>query len=499
MQPSAQFPYSLERLPMKFSAGLLTLGLLCSVSPAWADATPEEAQRLTQLFQSYLLAEPGVVTVTPNGPSYATRFDLMRLAARLGPPGFSASLTPIEWTITPQGAGKWKVDQDQPLSVAAKLEGKFDFKAQIGAITGTGIFDEALGTFASTATEFRQVAIEQTVIEQGQPARTSYTLASLKAQSASTGTGGNVDGSSTQSYSGFRQMTSIPAAADGSAPAMEFTLSSPEGTQSLSYVGLRVKAMNELLAWGVALQSKQAAISGQAELKDKLRAALPLWGRISGDATMKQVSLNSIAGNFGLAELGVSAEINGISADGRLQEKFTFTGLSVPQELVPQWASGLVPKNFSIDFDITDFDLAAPAALIIDRLDLAKNPPLPEGFEDELMPAFLPKGTVTIGLAPSEILAPLFQFTAEGSMTAGPVATPQGTALLKLKGLDESMTALQAAPAELGFAQMMPVILLAKGLARQEGDGTLAWAIESTPAGSITINGTDLSKMTASP
>jgi len=484
---------------MKSAAAILALGMVLGAAPAWADATPEEAQRLTQFFQSYLGMEPGVVTVTPAGPSYATRIDLMPLAAKLGTPGFSASLTPIEWTITPQGAGKWKVDQDQPISVAVKIEGQFDFKAQVGAITGTGIFDEALGTFASTATEFRQVAIEQTVIEQGQPARTSYTLASLKAQSANTGAGGNLDGSLTQSYTGFRQMASLPAASDGSAPAMDFTVSSPEGKQAITYSGVRIKALNDLMAWAVAHGTKDKMISGQSELKDKMRAALPLWGRISGDATMKQVSLNSIAGNFGLAELGVSAEINGISADGRLQEKFTFTGLSVPQELVPQWASGLVPKNFSIDFDITDFDLAAPAALIIDRLDLAKNPPLPEGFEDELMPAFLPKGTVTIGLAPSEILAPLFQFTAEGSMTAGPVATPQGTALLKLKGLDESMTALQAAPAELGFAQMMPVILLAKGLARQEGDGTLAWAIESTPAGSITINGTDLSKMTASP
>lgn len=484
---------------MKSSAAILAFGFLFSAAPAFADATPEEAQRLTQLFQSYLGSEPGVVTVTPAGQSYATQIDLMPLVAKLNAPGFSASLTPIEWTITPQGAGRWKVDQDQPISVAVKIEGQFDFKAQIGAITGTGIFDEALGTFASTATEFRQVAIEQTVIEQGQPARTSYTLASLKTQSTSTGTGENVDGSSIQSYSGFRQMTSIPPAADGSTPAMDFTLSSPEGTQSLTYVGLRVKALNDFMAWTVALQSRQAAISGQAELKDKLRAALPLWSRISGETAMKQVSLNSIGGNFGLAELGISVDTNGISADGRLREKFTFTGLSVPQELVPLWASGLVPKNFSIDFEFTDFNLAAPAALIIDRLDLAKDPPLPKGFEDELMPAFLPKGTVTIGLAPSEILAPLFQFNAEGSMTAGPVATPQGSALLKLKGLDESMTALQAAPAELGLAQMMPVILLAKGLARQEGDGTLVWAIESTPAGSITVNGTDLSKMTGSP
>ena len=488
---------------MKFSATLFTLGLLCSVSPAFADATPEEAQRLTQLFQSYLSAEPGVVTVTPNGASYAAKFDVMPLIAKLDVPGFSASVTPIEYTITPQAAGKWKVDQDQPLSVAARVEGQFDFKAQGGAVSGTGVFDEALGTYASTSTEYRQIAIEQVVTEPGQAARTSYTLASLKLVSANTGSGAAVDGGQTQSYAGFRQMVSIPAAADGSAPAMDFSFSSPEGVQAVSYTGVRVQALNQLMAWAVAHGTKDKMISGQAELKDKLRAALPLWGRISGDATMKQVSVNSIAGTFGLAELGVSAEMSGITAEGRLREKFTFTGLSVPPELVPQWAAGVVPKNFSIDFNVTDFNLAAPAALIVDKLDLAKEPPLPKGFENQLVAALMPKGSVTIGLGPSEILSALYRFTAEGSMmagpTVGPVAMPQGKALLTLKGLDETVTALQAAPAELGLAQMMPLVLIAKGLARQDADGVLAWTVESTPEGSITINGTDISKMTGSP
>jgi hypothetical protein len=482
---------------MKSSAALLALALVFgSGMPAWAQATPEEAQRLTGLFQSYFGAEPGVVTVTPSGPSYATRIDLMPLLGKIRTPGLTASVTPVELTITPQGSGKWQVDQNQPLSVAMKVEGQFDMKAQVGTIAGTGIFDEALGTFASTATEFRAVAIEQTVTEQNQSARSTYTLASLKVETANTGAGGNVDGKQTQSYMGFRQMTSIPAAADGSAPAMDFTLSSPEGTQAISYSGVRMQALNDLLAWAVAHDSPEKLVSGQAELKDKLRAALPVFGRIAGETTMKEVALNSIIGSFAVAQLGVSAEMNGIVADGRLREKFTFTGLRVPQELVPQWAAGLVLSNFSVDVNVSGFNLAAPAAMIIDKFDLATDPPLPAGFENELIVALVPTGSVTIGLGPSEILATLYHLTAEGSMTAGPVSQPQGKAVVKLKGLDETSAALQAAPPELGMAQMVPVILLAKGLAKQEADGYLAWTIESTPEGSVTVNGNDLSKMT---
>lgn len=485
---------------MKSTTALIVIGLLAGASvPALAAATPEEAQRLTALFQSYLGSEPGVVTVTASGASYAARFDLAPLIARLAAPGLSASLTPIEWTITPEGSGKWRVDQDQPISISAKIEGQFDVKAQIGTIIGTGVFDEALGTFASTSTEYRQIAIEQTVTEQNQTARTSYTVAALKAQSASTGTGENVDGSSTMSYTGFRQTTSLPATADGSAPAMDLTLSSPEGAHSVSYSGLRVQAVNDLVAWAVAHNSKQAAITGQAELKDKLRAALPVFGRISGESTMKEVNLNSIAGSFGVRQLAMAVDINGLVTDGRFREKLTFTGIRVPQELVPQWATGLVPENVMVDFNITGFNLAAPAEMIIDRLDLAQDPPLPPDFDNELLSALIPGGTVTIGLGMSEIFSALYHLTAEGSMTAGPVAAPQGKGVVKLKGLDETMAALQTAPPEMGMQQIAPVLLLVKGLGKQGPDGYLSWAIETTPEGSVTVNGTDISKMMAGP
>ena len=39
------------------------------------------------------------------------------------------------------------------------------------------------------------------------------------------------------------------------------------------------------------------------------------------------------------------------------------------------------------------------------------------------------------------------------------------------------------------------MLIVAKGLANQAADGSLEWKIESTPTGSVTINGKDLMKM----
>ena len=64
---------------------------------------------------------------------------------------------------------------------------------------------------------------------------------------------------------------------------------------------------------------------------------------------------------------------------------------------------------------------------------------------------------------------------------------------MKLKGMDETMTALQAATPDI--QQMSAALLLVKGLGKAEADGALSWQIVGTEAGALTVNGVDLSKM----
>ena len=42
---------------------------------------------------------------------------------------------------------------------------------------------------------------------------------------------------------------------------------------------------------------------------------------------------------------------------------------------------------------------------------------------------------------------------------------------------------------------MAPVVMMAKGMAKADADGTLNWKIESTPDGGVLVNGVDLMKM----
>ncbi len=478
---------------MKMTA-LLTLGLMLgAASPVFAAATPEEAQHLTSLFQSYLGSEPGVVTVTAAGDAYVAKLDLSPLFAKVKDPTVSLSLSPLQWTLTDQGGGKWKVDQDQALTFAFGIKGQSETKGSIGSVTSSSIFDEALGGFATSSAQLKNITADQTVTDKGLASHIVYAFDGVTMQSTMQGTPDSADATSTYSFINLRETISIPAAADGSTPAMDIAITSPSGKQDGTAKGLKLKAISDIVVWLVANQDPKAIIAEQSTLKDKLRAALPVFSSISGTSTLDDVSATTSFGQFAVKQLGFGAEMNGVVADGRVRETLSFSGLQLPPALLPPWAAGLVPDKFNLDLAVSDFDLAAPAAVILDNLDLSKPDPLPKSLDARLTQALMPKGKVLVTLGPSELLAKLFDLTAQGSMTAGPTTVPAGQALVKLKGMDETMAALQAGPADV--QQAAPMLLLLKGLAKQEADGWLSWDIQSTEAGAVTVNGADVTKM----
>ncbi len=479
---------------MKTTVALLTFSLLLGSSgPALAAASPAEAQRLTALFQSYLGSVPGVVSVTPQGDSYAARIDLAPLFAKVKEPGVSLSLSPLEWTITDQGGGKWTLNQSQPLSFAFGVAGEAETVGTIAAVTSNAVFDEALGAFASTSAELKDIRGEQKVTDKGQKTQVTFALQTMTMKSTMQGSPERADGATSYAYSGFKETISVPAATDGSSPAMDITLASPSGSQDSTVKGLRIRAITNLMTWFAAHPSKEAMIADQQAFKDKLRAALPLFDSLSGTNVMNDLTIGSMMGQFGIKQLNFGAEMNGISANGRLRQNFAVSGLQIPAEVLPPWAAGMVPEKFNIDVSIADFDLAVPASIVLDKLDLSKPEPMPKDMDAALLQALLPKGAVAVTLGPSQILARLFDVTADGSMKAGPIAMPVGEATVRMKGMDETMAALQAGPPDI--QQMGPLFLLMKGLGKPEADGALSWKIESTPAGAITVNGADMSKM----
>ena len=477
---------------------LLSLPLLLSAShAALAAATPEEAARLTTVFQSYLGAEPGVVNVEPDGDDYAVTLDITPLAAKAAASGVTISMSPTELTLSSEGEGKWNVSQEGPLNFSMKAADKMSADVKIEDYNWDGVFDEKLGTFSEATAEVKSISLIETVNDPAQgKVDITATIKGMKLeQSAEAGSAGGVDMTAKYELDTISETINMGGNPAMGMPPMNLLITAASGTYDTSATGVKSKSVFDLVAFFVSHPSEELIKKDQVTLKTMLASALPIFDNAQGSGTVKTVSIATPMGPVGADSMTFGADINGVVKEGKFRESFSIAGLTVPAAIVPPWATTLVPKNISFDFTVSGFDLAAPAQLILAALDLAKTDPLPSGFEATLLPALLPTGNVSITLNPTSVGNDLYFVNAEGSMTAGPAAMPSGGATITAKGLDEVLKVIQAAPPEAGVQSGVAIIVAAKGMGKAEADGTLTWKIESTADAKVLVNGIDVSKM----
>ena len=467
--------------------------VIAGIAPhAFADEA--EAMRLEKLFQSYLSDTKGVVEVKTDGDGYAVKFDMAPLMVQSGA---TVKLTPVEFKMASQGDGKWQMVQDQPFEFSVDAKDKGVMEEKIGSLKLTGIFDEKLSYFTKVTGQANDITVSEKLVDPTTGVGDiSVTIKSMMLdQTGTAGANGGVDVVAKYTLDGLSENINIAGKPESGMPPMNLVINAATGTYDINGKGLNAKPVFDLVSFFVAHQTKELIGKDQAKLKAVLKDGLPLFENVLVNGKFSKFSVASQFGQFGVESVEIVGDVNGITKDGKLREKIAFNGLTLPAALVPPWATKLVPKNLSFDFTVSGFDLASPAQMILDQLDLTKEPPLPDGFEQVLMPVFMPKGVVDITLNPSSIDNEAYGIKFEGSLAAGPAARPTGKAKISATGVDELMKIIQEAPPEAGLAQGAALAVVAKGMAKAEADGSLTWNIESTPDGKVLVNGIDLTKL----
>jgi hypothetical protein len=473
--------------------------LLCSAlvavlptAAAAAPATDEGAARLEEVFKRYLGSLDGVVDVTPEGETYRAAFDLKPYAALIPVDGLQVETIPYVYTLTDNGDGTWGVAENGSFLVKAALPGLFEFEYGIESIASQGTFSEALAALtdytARTGT-FRY--IQKTYLPDGTLATDdSQTIASGTMSIAGRPGANGVDGDLAADYAGYSQRISLPAVEPGGAPTM-IQLDAASYRSASSFTDMRLREILDLLAWFVARPSVEAIAADQADLKPLLTAALPLVGRATGQLDMSTIDVATPLGVFSADTLAVEVDANGLVTDGRIREKFDLRGLSVPAGALPEWGATLVPRNAAFDFTVSGFDLATPAARMIEAFDLTRPEPVDQTVLFSLLGAFLPKGSVDIVIAPSTVEGKAYRVDYEAQVTAGMMGAPSGTAKVTALGIDGIRAALTSAPPDVS-GQFLPPLEFAVSLAETQPDGALVWDIEFQPTGAVLVNGIDL-------
>jgi Uncharacterized protein conserved in bacteria (DUF2125) len=263
-----------------------------------------------------------------------------------------------------------------------------------------------------------------------------------------------------------------------------------------SVKGFRSKAVLDLMAFLISHGEKSKLIAAQAQLKEKLLAALPLWDNVDSKADLGKMTFNTAIGNLAIDSAGVGYTVSGASEKGMFREAFSLTGLTLPPGIAPPWSDGLVPTGLKLDVTVDGFNLDAPTRLAIAQADFAKDPPLPDSAGMMLMPAFAPQNGIGLSFKDGEISAPDFKLTYDGAFDVSFAGFPAGMATFHMTGLETVIAKVQAATANDPNAQQtMGGLVALKGFGKAEADGSMTWAIAVKPEGKVFINGLDVSAM----
>lgn len=462
---------------------------------AWAEATVGGAADLTATFQTYLGTTPGVVTVTPEGEAYRVRLDAAPLLAAI-PAEAQATIavSPMEMMLTDNGDGTWAVTQDQPLSFTMKVGTELDMTLSAADLSCEGTYDTAIKAFATQSCTMTDMVMDQTQMDPAMgEVKTNYTVASVDYELTSkAGANGGVDSTTAYTLNGLDQTITMPMG-EGM-PAMPIRITTGTYSMNGTGTGFRNDAILSLVSWFVAHPDAALIEAGKGEIKGLVANGLPLFEHLQADGLITEVNVETPIGPVAIAEVGLDVELRGAVSDGLFREAISFNGLTLPPGVLPPFAEGLVPQSFSIDFAVDKFDAAAAAQVLLGLLDLPTGAEPPEGLDMTLLSALMPEGTVGITLAPGEVSNATYTLTYEGSMTAGPAAMPVGAGKITAKGYDAAMALMDGAPDDMK-SQILPVMGMARGLAKDQGDGTLVWEIDATQPGTFKINGMDLMGM----
>lgn len=452
-------------------------------------ATPEGADHLAQVFQTYLGAGAEVISVVAQGDVYDLTLDVRSLIALGQDAGLTGTVTPIGMKLGDNGDGTWAVTLDQPISIDLSMPKSFDIKEEIASLSFAGTFDETLMGFTKSNSTFSGMTLVETIYPPDstppQTVQASIESGTLDSTGAAASTGG-MDFSATLTTLGLSETMTTPAI-EGE-PAMPITLKAESLSETLRGSQFMGAEMLQVAAWLAAHPDPTSQEADQAGLKAIFLAAMPFFGNLQADGKVSMLSVDTPMGAVGVQEMSFSVDMNGAVAQGKFREGFSLSGVTLPAGLVPDWAAPLVPQSMTLDVQVTDFDPAAAVTAALSALDLPSATATGPEFDAKLQAALLPKGTVTITLNPGAVTGAGFALTYEGTMVIGAdMEAPTGTATVTLTGADAVTAVLNAAPDDMKAEAMMG-FGMAQGMAKAEGD-KLVWQIDAPSPGALSING----------
>lgn len=442
------------------------------------------AKQLSEDLSRYVgkqVIDKGILQVSVEGDAYKITFDLKALAAKLPKQDLTKfDFPPSTLLVKPRGDGGWDVFSDFSTSGSfevSDLDGQRS--AQIAVKDGKfkGVYDPGLAAFTNGTSSMAGMTMTSRMPRQV----TDLNVGSGSSKfGASKSANGGVDLDLTQAMAGFVDTVKIDDRAVGAIKASDLAM-------DVTAKAMRTKPFLDLLAFAVAHEDEARLKADQAELKALLLAALPLWDRVDGTYTFKNLAFETYAGNFGAAQLSTAFGADGIARNGKLDYAIKASGLTFPR-ILPGWTATLLPTDIDVNFGGANIDLDSMARKTIEAFDLNQDPPLSADFGDKLTADFMAK-TPKIVIGHSTMRNNDIEIALEGEVTF-PGEKSDASMTVDIAGYDKIVEALQTgARTDPQAARYFPMVLAIRGFGKTLPDGRLEWVVNAKPDGSVLVNG----------
>jgi hypothetical protein len=498
MPPRHNRPYR----PALLLASVPLAALISGAAAKDLPATPAGAGKILTFLQTYVgksaAGPPAGTTISGESDDYLVSVDLAAMTAALKSVGMSYDPAILKYKVFEQDDGTWRVEQTEMPAISAHSQrGNVTTDTSI-AITGFNnviVVDPSISWVRSG-----KYSADTTVVRADAPG-IKETI-DLGAQQGAFSTTVSPDGAISMKIPYSIASAAMSMAVDTKAAnpeanpnAKPFNVSAQTGASEVAVTldGAKPRPLLDLWAFLVAHPSRPELADDESAFKTRLMAALAAPTAVGEDIGTQKLSVLTPQGAFLFDEAKFGISLAAAGAASSFGQHYAATGLALPPGLVPAPYQDLVPTSFDIGFKVSGFDLTAAGAEAITDLHLAGDaPPISAEDKGKVAAKLLGAGPLIVDISSSHIRAPQLDLSFEGQIRyVGAKAT--GKITVHARNFDQTTAALKALGPETE-RQLVPVIAMAKGLAKTEPDGVLTWVGELGDDRIMKVNGLPLGK-----
>ncbi|HME84159.1 MAG TPA: hypothetical protein VKG91_06295 [Roseiarcus sp.] len=473
----------------------LSLAAAIALGPAPAlagdkPATPEGAMQLKSFFAGLLPAAaagaPSFLTVTPEGVDYLITFDLSAVNSLIKATGSSYDPATIIYKLVEQDDGRWRVKSDSLPKIGFRTQ-EASGEIEIDNYQQSALIDPAIGYFlngsASAAKGLLKIStpkLEETV-----------DFGPVSANAATTVNDG--DAVSTVAQEEIADIGIKAKGFDEKNAPVNISGRIETALINLGIEGFKSRKAYDLWSLVAAHPERADLAQHEAELKGLLKEVAAPGLKVVEGIEMRKTVITSAVGAVALGDVKYELGAASSGPQSSFNVRIAADGLSLPAGLAPPAMTDLVPSKIDVAATLKGIDITAAANEAIAVMSLkGDGPPISEADSARVSAAFLSAGPLRIEIAPSHIAAPAIDADFNGHVDYA-LDKVSGAVTIHMRGFEKAMAAVRNLGPDVQ-EKAIPVLAMAKGLAKTEGDGSLSWLVEIGQNRSIKVNGIPLGK-----